>query len=169
MNAVSSDTTRSYEWHPYPRHYQYLMSLFSFVAAIASACFGIFGRPLDIAGKVFSAVLAFMFAVCSIGLLLPARTVLNTSKRTLTREILLFARHRMYSRKRPFADFKSICLERRVGGTTADYWVGLKPSKGHTLWISYFSNIPVESPWSQAETLAQQLSIDMQLPIAKDF
>ena len=73
MNAVSSDTTRSYEWHPYPRRYQYLMSLFSFVAAIASGCFGIFDKSLDVAGKVFSAFLAFMFVVCSVGLLLPGR------------------------------------------------------------------------------------------------
>ncbi|HXC99814.1 MAG TPA: hypothetical protein VN048_10770 [Verrucomicrobiae bacterium] len=145
------------------------MSLFSFVAAIASGCFGIFDRSLDVAGKVFSAILAFMFAVCSLGLLLPGRTVLNVSKRTLTREILLFARYRVYSSERPFADFKSIRLERRVGGTEADYWVGLMPLKGRTLWISYFSNIPISSPGSQAETLAEQLSSDFKLPVKKDY
>jgi hypothetical protein len=169
MNAVSSDTTRSYEWHPYPRQQLYLMSLFGFVAAIASGCFSIFDRSLDAVGKVFSVFLAFMFAVCSVGLLLPGRTVLNISKCTLTREILLFARYRMYSSERSFADFKSVYLERRVGGTEADYWVGLKPLKGRTLWISYFSNIPISSPGSQAETLANQLSSDFKLPVHKDY
>jgi hypothetical protein len=167
MNAVSSDTTRSYEWHPYPRQHMYLMSLFSFVCMIGSFYF--LATLPDTTGKIFSAILAVMFAACSIGLLLPGRTVLNVSKRTLTREILLFARYRMYSTERPFADFKSIRLERRVGGTEADYWVGLKPLKGRTLWISYFSNIPISSPGFHAETLAEQLSSDFKLPVNKDY
>jgi hypothetical protein len=117
-------------------------------------------------GKWMLRIFGIIFGLGGTGLFLPVQTIVDTSNRSVRRELLFFGRWVLFSRSLPFSDFQTVAIHR-----TADpdqcwdtYFVSLRRLSGRKLWIRYW-NIRHGSSCNEATELAECLSRDMGLPI----
>ena len=158
MNLESSDQIKTYDWHSFKQVWPF--GIIAFACAI-----GAFAFSRSDGLKILSLVLGVGFTICGIGCFLPGATSINSSKRTLSRQIFFLGRYPVWQRNYSVHDFDAIIIHQREGGDRNNCFVGLNRISGWKLWITYFENTPGGITSSRAKDLAEQLSRDLQMPI----
>jgi hypothetical protein len=119
-------------------------------------------------GQWFIRILGALFIICGLCMFVRPETIVQSDARIVRRQLRLFGRILISTRKYSFSDFGSVVVRRvrhsNVGRDPDELFVSLRRRSGRQILVRYFE-ADIARNCRPAEELAHRLSADLQIEI----